>query len=159
VLGDADDRRDPCVDSLVDRVGRKARGHEDHRGVRAGLTHGIGDGVVDGNAFDVLPALARRDACDEVGAVRLVAQAVEAPLGAGQARDDELRVLVDDDRHYLCDFLAFTISFVSCQVFPSSEVCGASSSRTRTASSPLHSVRASHASRSCVFAKVSTRSI
>ena len=100
VLGDADDGRDPRVDGLVDRVGREAGGHEDHRGVGARLAHRVGDGVVDGDAFDVLAALAGRDAGDEVGAVGAVAQAVEAPLGAGQARDDELRVVVDDDRHY-----------------------------------------------------------
>ena len=79
VLGDADDRRDPRVDGLVDRVGREAGGHEDHRRVGAGFVDGVGDGVVDRDAFDVLSALAGGDAGDEVGAVGLVAQAVEAP--------------------------------------------------------------------------------
>ena len=50
---------DARVDRLVDRVGREARGHEDHRRVRAGLAHSVGDGVEDRDAFDVLAALAR----------------------------------------------------------------------------------------------------
>ena len=36
---------------------------------------------------------------DDVRSVGAVAQAVEAALAAGQARDDEPRVVVDDDRH------------------------------------------------------------
>ena len=36
---------------------------------------------------------------DEVRPVGAVAEAVEAALGAGQALDDEPRVVVDDDRH------------------------------------------------------------
>ena len=98
----------PGVDRLVDRVGREARRHEDHRRVRARLRDRVGDGVEDRDALDVLAALARRDAGDELRAVVAVAQAVEAPLGAGQARDDEPRVVVDDDRHYVCDFLALS---------------------------------------------------
>ena len=89
----------PGVDRLVDRVGREAGRHEDHRRVRARLGDGVGDGVEDGNPLDVLAALARRDAGDDLRAVALVAQAVERALGAGQALDDELRVPVDDDRH------------------------------------------------------------
>ena len=91
--------RDARVDRLVDRVGGEARRDEDQRRVRAGLVDGVGDGVEDGDALDVLAALARRDAGDEVRAVRAVAQAVEAALAAGQALDDEARVVVDDDRH------------------------------------------------------------
>ena len=79
----------------------KRAGHEDHRGVGAGLGDRLGDRVEDGNAVDVLAALAGRDAGDEVGAVVAVAQAVEGALAAGQAGDDELRVLVDDDAHRL----------------------------------------------------------
>ena len=37
---------------------------------------------------------------DDLRAVGAVAQAVERALAAGQALDDELRVAVDDDRHY-----------------------------------------------------------
>ena len=89
----------PGVDRLVDRVGGEAGGDEDHRRVRARLGDGVRDGVEDRDPLDVLAALARRDAGDDLGAVALVAEAVEGALGAGQALDDELRVLVDDDRH------------------------------------------------------------
>ena len=96
---DADDGRDAGVDGLVDRVGREGRRHEDHRGVRSLLRHGLCNGVEDGHPFDVLAALARRHARDEVRAVGAVAEAVEAALRAGQALDDEASVVVDDDRH------------------------------------------------------------
>ena len=59
----------------------------------------VGDGVEDRDALDVLAALAGRDAGDELRAVGAVAQPVERALAAGEALDDELRVLVDDDRH------------------------------------------------------------
>ncbi len=98
-LGDADHGADARVDRLVDRVGREAGRHEDHRRVRAGLGDGVGDGVEDGNPLDVLTALPRRDPGDDLRAVALVPEPVERALGPGQALDDELRVLVDDDRH------------------------------------------------------------
>src|SRR5947209_5720903 len=66
VLCDADHRADTGVDGLVDRVGGKARGDEDQRRVGAGLFDSFGDGVVDGNALDVLTALSGRDAGDDV---------------------------------------------------------------------------------------------
>ena len=49
------------------------------------LGDGVGDGVEDRDALDVLAALAGRDAGDDVRAVVAVAQAVEASLAAGQA--------------------------------------------------------------------------
>ena len=98
------DRRDPGVHGFVDRVDREPRGHEDQRRVRAGLGDGLRDGVEDGDALDVEPALARSDARDEVRAVVAVAQAVESPLAPGEPLDDEPRVPVDDDRHQYCDF-------------------------------------------------------
>ena len=98
-FGDRDHGVDAGVDRLVDRVGRERRRHEDHRRVRAVLRDRLGDGVEHGHALDVLAALAGRHARDEVRAVGAVAEAVEAPLGAGQALDDEPRVVVDDDRH------------------------------------------------------------
>ena len=89
---------DAGLDRLVDRGRGEARGHEDHRGVGAALVDRLGDRVEDRDALDVLAALAGRDAGDEVGAVVAVAQPVEGALAAGQARDDQLRVAVDDDR-------------------------------------------------------------
>ena len=82
VLGDADHGVDARVHGLVDRVDGEARRDEDERRVRAGLVDGVGDRVEDGDALDVLAALARRDAGDEVRAVRPVAQAVEAALAS-----------------------------------------------------------------------------
>ena len=110
--------RDARVDGLVDRVGCEARRNEDHRRVRARLRDRVGDRVEDRNPLDVLAALARGHAGDDLGAVALVPEAVERSLGAGQALDDELRVLVDDDRHYAA-FLAFRTSFVSTYSSPS----------------------------------------
>ena len=98
-FGDADDRADAGVDRLVDRVAGEASRDEDHRRVRARLGDRVRDGVEDGHTLDVLAALPRRDAGDDLRAVALVAEAVEGALRAGQALDDELRVLVDDDRH------------------------------------------------------------
>ena len=100
MLGDADHGADPGVDRLVDRIGSKPRGHEDQRRVRAGVGDGFGNRVEDRHALDVLAALPRRDAGDEIRPVGAIAQAVEAALGAGQPLDDELGVVVDDDRHY-----------------------------------------------------------
>ena len=60
---------------------------------------GVRDRVEDGDPLDVLAALARRDAGDDVRAVGAVPQPVEAALAAGQALDDEPRVAVDEDRH------------------------------------------------------------
>src|SRR5439155_6307842 len=100
VLGDADHRHDPRVDGLVDCIGREARRHEDERRIRVGLLDRIHDRVKHGDAFDILAALAGRDAGNDVRAVALVAQAVEAALAAREALDDEPRVGVDDDRHY-----------------------------------------------------------
>ena len=90
---------DAGVDRLVDGVGGERRRHEDHRRVRAVLRHGLGDGVEHRHALDVLPALARRDAGDEVRPVAAVAEAVEPALGPREALDDEPRLVVDEDRH------------------------------------------------------------
>src|SRR5204862_1609722 len=108
VLGDADDRADARVHGLVDGVGRKSRRHEDERGVRARLGDGLGDGVEHRDAFDVLAALTRRHARDDVRAVVAVAQAVNATFAAGQPLDDETRVPVDDDGHYFWLLRAFS---------------------------------------------------
>ena len=98
-LGDADDRLDAPVRRLVDRVGGERRGHEHHCRVRAGFGHRLVDGVEHGHAVHVPAALARRDAGHQVGPVLAVPEAVERPLAPGQALDEELRVLVDENRH------------------------------------------------------------
>src|SRR4051794_5917244 len=98
-LGDRDHRVHAGLDRLVDRRGGEARRHEDHRGVGASLLHRLLDRVEDGNALDVLTALAWRDTCNQVGPVGAVTQPMEGALAAGQAGDDQLGVVVDDDRH------------------------------------------------------------
>ena len=65
-LGDRHDRRDAGVSRLEDRVAAIAGGHEDRRSVRAGLAHGGGERVEDGDPVDVRAALARRHAGDDV---------------------------------------------------------------------------------------------
>ena len=98
-LGDADHGLDACVDGLVDGVGREARGDEDERRVRSGLGDCVRHGVEDGNPGHVLPALPRRDSRDDVRPIVAIAHGVERALGAGDALDDELRLVADDDGH------------------------------------------------------------
>src|SRR6266508_6592171 len=99
VLGDEDDGGDAGVDRLVEGVDREAGGHEDQRGVGAGLGHRGGHGVEDGDALDVLAGLAGGDAGNQVGAVLPVAQRVEAALAPGQPLDDQAGLGVDEDGH------------------------------------------------------------
>ena len=80
VLGDADDEADAGLGGLEDRGRRAARRHGDEAGVRAGRVDRLGDGVEDRDALDVLAALARGDAGDDLRAVGAVAQPVEAAL-------------------------------------------------------------------------------
>src|SRR5439155_7386792 len=108
------------------------------------LRHRLGDGVEDRNALDVLAALARRDAGDDVRPVGAIPETVEAPFAAGQALHHEARVAVDDDRHYLWLFRAFrTIERKSSR--PSS-ISPASSPRMPAAVSAGVSTRSSQAS-------------
>ncbi len=60
---------------------------------------GLPPAVEDGNAVDVLAALAGRDAADDVRAVCAVVERVEGSLAAGDARDRQAGVLVDQDGH------------------------------------------------------------
>src|SRR4051794_22303490 len=99
-LGDADHRLDTGVGGLEDRVGGERRRDEDHRRVRARLADGVVEGVEDGDALDVLTALAGCHAAHNVGAVALVVERVERALAAGDARHAEFRVVADDDAHW-----------------------------------------------------------
>src|SRR5262249_35216639 len=84
-------------------------------------------------------ALPGRHARDDVRAVGAVPQAVEAALAPGQALDEQPGPLVDEDAHAGPALRAIRSSAI--QPF---EVCGAVSSRTRSASGPVHAVRSSH---------------
>ena len=61
------------IHAFQDGIGGKGRRHEDGGGGRAGLLHGLGHGVEDRNFFaamlEALPALAGRDAGDDLRAV------------------------------------------------------------------------------------------
>src|SRR5690606_16505283 len=99
---DAHDQRDAGVGGLHDRVGGEGRRHEDHAGVGAGLPGRLADGVKHRDAAEHgLPALARRDAADDLGAVGERLLGVEEADLAGDALDDEAGVLVDEDAHDL----------------------------------------------------------
>src|SRR4029077_10715719 len=85
--------------------------------------------------------------------VRPVPEAVEGALAPGQALDDQLRVAVDDDRHY----------FTALITIQSSTILGpltwaATSSRTLAASSAEQPARVSHGSSSIGCRIVSTSS-
>ena len=94
-FGDADRQRNPGVGRFHDRVGRKRRRHEDHRGVGAGLAHGVVHAVEDRPALVRRPALAGRHAADDLRAVRGRRLGVEGAFAAGQALHDQPRVLVE----------------------------------------------------------------
>src|SRR5215207_3089603 len=98
-LSDADHGLDARVDRLVDGVGREAGRNEDHRRVRASLARRLGHGVEHRDALDLTSAFPGRDAGDDVRPVVAVADTVERAFPAGQPLDDELGVVVDDDRH------------------------------------------------------------
>ena len=98
-LGDTHDEPDAGIGRLEDRLRREPWRDEDHRGVRAGLRHRARDRVEDRDPLDVLTALARRDAGDDLRPVVAVAERVERPLVPGDALDHEARPLVDEDAH------------------------------------------------------------
>src|SRR4051794_23731022 len=108
-LGDDDGEPDLGVDGLDDRVLGAGRRHEDDADVRAGLLHGLGDAAEhrDAGAVEVdgLARLLGVHAADDGRAGGEHALGVLAPLGAGHALDDDLAVLVEEDRH-LCSVLS-----------------------------------------------------
>ena len=63
------------------------------------FAHRVGDGVEHRPALVRRPALAGRDAADDVGAVRRGLLRVERAFAAGEALDDEAGVLVDEYGH------------------------------------------------------------
>src|SRR5262245_15436911 len=98
-LGDADDQVDAAVEPLQDRVGREARRHEDHGGVRGCRLDRVVDGVEDRDGIDRMAGLAGGHAGDDLGAVGLVAGRVEAAFAARDALDDQPGRRVDEDAH------------------------------------------------------------
>ena len=88
-LGDADDERHAGIDGLEDGIRCERRRHIDHRGVCAGFGHRVGDRVEHRQAEVRLPALARRDTADDVGAVIDGLFGMEGALRAGKALADD----------------------------------------------------------------------
>src|SRR5207248_694221 len=97
VASDADAGGDPDVlllQLVEGLVGKGARAADDaHRAAR------LGDRGEDGDAVDVGARLLRVRAGHHAGAVRAVAQAVEAALRPGEALVDDLRLVVHEDAH------------------------------------------------------------
>ena len=96
-FGDAHDHADAGIGRFQDRIGRERRRHVDHGGIGAGgvdrFTHGV-----EHRQFDVGgAALPRGHAADDLGAVIDHLLGVEGALRAGEALDDDLGVLVDQD--------------------------------------------------------------
>ena len=87
------------VGRFHDRVGRARRRHENHGRIGAGCLHGVGDGIEHRPAFMRRPALAGRDAADDLRAVRRRLLGVEGPLAAGDALNDEARAAIDQYGH------------------------------------------------------------
>ena len=89
-----DDQLDAVLDRLEDGVAREARRHRDDRAVdRAVLRDDVAHAVVDRHAVDVAAGAARRHAADDLRAVvEALARQVHG-LAAGDALDDEGRVL------------------------------------------------------------------
>uniref|UniRef100_A0A0N5A4I4 NAD-specific glutamate dehydrogenase n=1 Tax=Parastrongyloides trichosuri TaxID=131310 RepID=A0A0N5A4I4_PARTI len=110
-FGDAGDEGDLGLDGLDDGVGRACRRDVDDGGVGAGALLAFGDRGEDRQAFAVragpgLAALGRVHAADHLGAV--IGQGlfgVEAAGLAGQALNQDLGVLIDEDGH-VSDLLA-----------------------------------------------------
>src|SRR5690606_4247080 len=102
-LGDHHGEPDARVDRLDRGVGGEPRGDEEDARVRARLGHRLGDGGEHGE----LPAadrdggarLAGVHAADDVRAGGQHLRRVLGGLAAGDALDDDLAVLVEEDRH------------------------------------------------------------
>ena len=98
-LGDADDLRHARLGGLENRLGRKARRHDNERRIGTLLLDGIGHRIEDRNTLDVLPGTARRDTRNDIGAVIAVAQRVERTLAARDALNNQARFLRSNDGH------------------------------------------------------------
>ena len=98
-FGDRRDDSNAGIDCFENRIGGERWRNENHRRIGAGLLDRLFDGIKNGDPFDVLAALARRDAADHLGAVVAAAQRVKRPRVAGDALADDLGVSVNQDAH------------------------------------------------------------
>ena len=101
-FGDGDDQIESGIHAFENRVGREGRRNENRGSRRAGLFHGFGDGVEDGNFSAVLkelPAFAGRDAGDDLRAVINRELRVPRAEAAGDALDENFGVGFNENGH------------------------------------------------------------
>src|SRR6202000_2574273 len=100
-LGDDDDQLDPAQDRLEDGVLGEGGGDGDDRAVDrpAVVLARLGGGVEDRNAVDFAALAARGHATDHLGAVVEALAGQVHRLTAGDALDDEGRLLAQQDAH------------------------------------------------------------
>src|SRR5207253_5330021 len=98
-IGDRHDEADAGVRGLHDRVGAEGRGNEDETGGGARALHRLLDRVEHRPPQVLAAALPRRDAAHDVRAIGDHFPGVERPLVAGEALDDDPRLLVEQDAH------------------------------------------------------------
>src|SRR4029079_532948 len=97
-----------------DRVGRKRWRNVNDSRVCSGLLDRLRDGIEDRNLIlESLSALARRNACDDLGAVLHHLLGVKRPIAAGDALDEEAGVLVDEDAHAAFPPVASATAFLT----------------------------------------------
>ena len=99
----AHDQFQSGIRAFENGVGGKRRRHKNRAGGRAGLFHGFGDGVENGNflaaVLEKLAALAGRDAGDDLRAVINRELRVFRAEAAGDALDENLGVGFDENGH------------------------------------------------------------
>ena len=116
-LSDADDEGDAGVFGFEDGVGGKRRRDEDHGGVGAGLLDRVGHGVEHRPAFVRRSTLAGRDAADNVGAVFGAALGVEGAFFAGESLNDQARIFIYQNRHFMLPTFAAAATTISAASF------------------------------------------
>src|SRR5262249_4720870 len=97
------------IDRFQDRVGGVRRWHEEQRGISPGLGHRLGDRVEDRPIEMGGPALARRHAGHDVGAIGDGIRSVKGRLLAGETLDQDLSGLVDENGHYAASLTRATM--------------------------------------------------
>ena len=98
-VGDGDDQPDTRVGGFHDRVSAERCRHEDEARGRCRVRYRFLHRVEDGSVEVRDATFARRDAAHDVGAVGDHLLRVERSLVAGEALDDDARLLVEQDAH------------------------------------------------------------
>src|SRR5688572_19763906 len=104
---DAHDQAQAGVSGFHDRVGRKCRGNEYHRGIGARLFHGICHRVEHRPSLVSRAPFARRDAANDLRPVRGRLLGVKRALFAGKTLNDQPRRFIEKNRHYFASSTTF----------------------------------------------------